>query len=286
MKQIGFLGLGKMGKGICSTLIQKGYHLHVYDLDAERMKPFRGIATLCQDADEVFEHSEATFLSLPSSLQVEPLTRRFASLGMQGKYIIDLSTSQPVSTRELARIMSSKGCHFIDAPLLGGPKQAMEGTLLTVAGGSQEDFNACLALLNDFSREVIYAGNSGSGHVVKLLMNFVGLGIAGLYAQAFTLAEKYGISTEMLNRIIETSSSNSGILAFYGPKIKNADYRLDFALELALKDFSYVKRLYEETNTPAFMLDGLLDILRTGIKDGRGKHDYSEIAAVLRDYLK
>ena len=286
MKKVGFIGLGKMGHGMCGCLIRSGYELYVFDMDEQRMKAFEGQATLCKDAVDVFKNVDAIFLSRPSSKQVEPLVHSFIECGVEGKYIIDLSTSLPVSTKELAALLREKGGHMVDAPLLGGPKNAEEGTLLTAAGGAKEDVDACYPLIDSFSRKIIYFGESGSGHIIKLLMNFVGLGIAGLYAQAFTLAERYQINTETLNEIIESSSSNSGILTFYGPKIKDANYRLDFALELALKDFTYVKRLYEETNTPAFMLDGLLEILRTGVKDGRGKHDYSEIAAVLRDFLK
>ncbi|HHV58918.1 MAG TPA: NAD(P)-dependent oxidoreductase [Clostridiaceae bacterium] len=286
MKKIGFIGLGKMGSGMCRNLIKNGYEMRVYDLSREAMERFKDEATPLEDPVEVFRQSDVTFLSLPSSKEVEELTAKFLKAGVGGKFLIDASTSLPISTKKIYAEFKEKGGHVLDAPLLGGPADAVNGTLFALIGGDKKDFDECEELFKCYCRKYDYVGGSGSGHFAKLAMNFVGLGYTAIYAQVFTLGEKYGINPSYMFDLIASSNMDCRVFRFYGPKIANREYRLDFALELALKDFGYIKKLYEEYNVPAFVLDGILDLLRTGVKDGRGSHDYSECAAVLRDYLK
>ena len=97
--------------------------------------------------------------------------------------------------------------------------------------------------------------------------------------------EKLGIDTKNLFRIMNEGSFGNGVFEFYGRKFVEKDYHMDFALDMALKDMVYMKRLYEKFNVPAFLLDGGLSLLREAVKDGRGKHDTSEMAAVVYEYL-
>ena len=285
MQNIGFIGLGKMGGGICGNLIKNGYNVAVYDQNSAAMAGFKGKAELCDNPYDLFTHSECTFLSLPSSEQVEKLSAGFFEKGVKGKIVIDLSTSYPLSTRKLYGEFKERGGELLDAPVLGNPGEAAEGTLTAVIGGDEKVYKKCGELFKCFCVQYSYVGVSGSGHLFKLAMNFVGLMYTMIYAQMFPLMEKLDIDINKLYETIMGSSLDCGVLRFYGPKVVKRDYHLDFRLELGLKDLGYIKRLYEDLGVPAFIIDGALNLLRTGVKDGRGKNDFSECAATMRDYL-
>jgi len=116
-------------------------------------------------------------------------------------------------------------------------------------------------------------------------MNFMGLMHAAFAAQMFPLMEKLDIDTKKLFKVMSEGDFGNVPFNFYGRKFVEKDYHMDFALELALKDMVYVKRLYEKFNIPAFLLDGGLNLMREAVKEGRGKRDTSEIAAVVYEYL-
>lgn len=285
MKQIGFVGVGKMGRGMCENLIKAGHALSVYDTCPENMAYFEGKATLARDAQEVFAASEIIFLSLPNSAVIEHVTEGFLKAGVQGKTVIDVSTSYPESTVRLYEQFKEAGGVFMDAPLLGGPDDTMAGNAPCIISGDEEEVERVRPIIAAYADPIDYFGKVGSAHTVKLAMNFTGLMYAALSAQMFPLMEKMGIDTKNLFDIMNKGPFGNWVFDFYGKKFVNKDYHMDFALELALKDMTYVKRLYDKFNVPAFLLDGGLDLMRAAVKDGRGPHDTSEIAATMYEYL-
>lgn len=283
--KLGFIGVGLMGGGICNNLIKEGNKLTVYDKSPEAMKRFEGKATLAKNSLEVFKNSDVIFLSLPNSKIVEKIVNEFLEEGVKGKTVIDLSTSYPLSTRELYKKFKEEGGDFIDAPLNAGPDEAEKGELLSNVAGDKEAVDRISELLDCYCKHYDYLGESGNAHLVKLANNFTGLMYALLLAQMFPLMEKMGFDKKKLYDSMDNELFSNWVYRFYGPKIIDKNYRIDFTLELGLKDLTYVKKLYEEFNVPAFALDGGLNLLRTAIKDGKGKLDYSQCAAVMYEFL-
>ncbi len=262
MNKMGFIGLGNMGKGICHTLISAGKELTVYDISREAMERFSGRAALAEDVLEVLDKSEVVFLSLPNSNVVEDVMEVFFAAGVKGKVIIDMSTSYPLSTRKLYERAKAQGGVFIDAPLMAGPAEAEAGTAEIVVGGDKDEVDKLGGLFASISKSHSYAGEIGSGHLIKLALNFCGLTQALLYAQLFPVMAKMGFSVQEFYDMLNVDGRTSWVLEFYGQKFRKRDYRLDFALELGTKDLAYMKRLYEDLNIPAFILDGALDLCR------------------------
>ena len=98
-RKIGFVGVGNMGKGICHNLIKAGNDVSIFDVSQENMQRFEGEAYLCSSAKEAFERSEVTFMSLPNSNVIEATMDQFFEAGVNGKVVVDISTSYPSSTR-------------------------------------------------------------------------------------------------------------------------------------------------------------------------------------------
>lgn len=286
MIRLGFIGLGAMGRGICDNLIQKSAcGMTVFDVDANAAEPFAGRANVAKQADEVFSQSDVIFLSLPNSDVVEQTVEALLSLDAKGKTVVDLSTSYPLSTVALHDKLKARGAALVDAPLLGGPDDTARGSAPCMIAGDKEDVDRVMPFIRCYADPIDFVGKIGNAHTVKLAMNFTGLSYAVIAAQMFALMEKLGIDTKELFQVMNREIFGNWVFDFYGRKFVNRDYHMDFALELGLKDLSYVKRLYDAFHVPAFALDGILNLLCTSLKEGRGKRDYSEVAATLYEYF-
>ncbi|MBT5831185.1 MAG: NAD(P)-dependent oxidoreductase [Candidatus Latescibacteria bacterium] len=285
MLSVGFIGVGKMGRGMCENIIKKGYTTTVYDTDSGALVQFKDGATLASSSLEVFLDSDVIFLSLPNSDVVESIVGEFLQEDFTGKTIVDVSTSYPESTKALHAKCTAEGGQFENAPLLGSPADTAAGTAPCMISGDREAVDHVWDIISSYASPIDNMGPIGSAHTVKIAMNFQGLMYAALAAQMFPLMEKLEIDTQKLFKVMNDGPFGNAVFDFYGRKFVEKDYRMDFALDMALKDMVYMKRLYEQFNVPAFLLDGGLSLLREAVKDGRGKHDTSEMAAVVYEYL-
>lgn len=266
MAKIGFVGLGQVGKGICNNLIKAGHELCVYDVNPVAMERFRDIAVLAADIKEVCRCSEYIFLSLPNSEIVEATVDAFLEAGVEGKIVIDTSTSYPGTTKTLYEKLKAAGGNLVDAPLMAGPAEAEAGILEIVVGGDLDVVEKLRFLFDAYCKEVKYVGKVGNGHLAKLAVNCCGLTQVLVMATLFPVMEKHGFDPKELNEFLNCGALSNWMSRFYGEKYMNRDYRLDFDLALGCKDLTYAKKLYEDLHVPAFMLDGALDLCNMALQ--------------------
>lgn len=286
-RKIGFVGVGNMGKGICHNLIKAGNEVSVFDVSENNMKLFEGEAYLCSSAKEAFERSEVTFMSLPNSNVIEATMEQFFAAGVEGKVVVDISTSYPSSTRALNEKMKANGGALLDSPLLAGPQEAWDGTLPIVIGGDKEIVDKYIDMFESYCAHWDYVGPSGNGHLLKLAQNWAGLLQAIMYAQLYPVMEKHGIPAADLYQVLNTEFYDTWFFQFYSKKYVNRNYPMDFALQLGLKDLTYMKKLCDEINVPGFMLDGAIDLCRVALKEGKDKgmmQDMSHVADTMYQY--
>lgn len=279
-RKIGFIGVGNMGKGICHNVILAGHEVSVFDVDRECAERFRGQAHICGTLEEVCTGSDVLFLSLPNSDTVEKVMDTVFSLGVKGKLVIDLSTSNPVSTRKLYGRMKALGGDFVDSPLIAGPQDAWDKTLTAVVAGDKEAKGSYDDLFLSYCRSYGYVGDSGNGHLVKLAQNWAGLLQAVLYAQLYPVMNRYGLESEKLYDILNTEFFDNWFFQFYSKKYVNKTYSLDFSLDLGLKDLMYMKKLCDEIGVPGFMLDGAIDLCRIALKEKRDKNEVKDMSSI------
>lgn len=287
MTKLGFIGLGRMGSGICKQLIAHGYSLTVFDINEANMADFASTASLASTKEQVIEESDLIFLSLPGSVQVEESIEQFIACGVKGKTIIDLSTSYPLSSQQQYEKVIRAGGKFADASLTGTPTHAAEGALIVTFGGDEPTFEQCLPVMTSFaSRGVHYIGGPGAGNIAKLANNYLSIMYIALYSEIFPLAEKLGFDTRKLFEIIGESGVSCPMYMSNGAKIVDQTYDPSFSLDFALKDISYVKRLFDDNQIPSFVLDGGLNLLKLGHRKGYGSNDLSEMARVMREIIQ
>lgn len=282
-KRIGFIGLGNMGKRIAACLTKAGYGLTVFDLWPEAVRELVSSnrnATGSDSVRELFASSDIVFLSLPSSVEVEKVTTEGMQTELKGKIIIDLSTSQPDSTRRLSSRLQKHGCVFIDAPLTGGPKQAEKGELNVIVAGDKLAYKKVLPLLQAFGKNIFYAGSSGNGHMIKLINNSLSGVYVCLYAEILPLIRQFNIQPELFSRIISVSGGNSPMFQTFAPKMLNRDFSRMFTIELMDKDFSYVEKLLGETGSSGGILKAARTLCNRAKENGMGKEDISSLIKI------
>jgi len=254
MKKIGMIGIGMMGHGIASNLLKHGHPLTVLEhpgnqpLDTLRAA---GVHT-CRSAKELASQCEVVILCVTGSPQVEAvLTGDDGVLqGMKpGTILIDCSTAIPTSTEKLAHLVIAHGGQFLDSPMTRTPKEAAEGRLNLLVGGDPQLFEACKPLLSCFAENIVHAGPIGAGHRMKLLHNYVSLGMVTLLAEAAACAQRSDVDAKTFVDVLTMGGGWGAALERLKPFMLAGDNSgLRFSMANALKDLNYYNAMAEDAH--------------------------------------
>ena len=246
---IGFIGVGLMGHGMAKNIVEKGYPLVVM---AHRKREAvddlvsRG-AEEVSSPREMAERCDMIHLCVTGSPQVEAAIRGDDGIlagAKPGSVIIDCSTADPVSTLALVAEAKAQGVDFVDAPLARTPKEAWEGTLDTMVGADPEVLERVRPVLDCWAGQVIYLGEVGLGHKMKLINNFVAMGLGALYAEMLAMARKSGLSVEQVDSVIGAGRMRNGFYeTFMKWSLEQDENAHRFSISNAHKDMQYMANL-------------------------------------------
>lgn len=215
-REIGFIGLGAMGSPMSKNLMKKGYKLTVYDIVKERMEASVNLgAEAARSSKEVAERSEVIITMVPSSPHVREVILGKGGVieGVKkGSVVIDMSTIDPLTTREMAKILLDKGVKMLDAPVARGVAAAMAGTLAIFVGGEREVYEKCKDILSAMGTDIHYVGGIGAGEVVKIVNNLILATTMCSLAEALVLGVKAGVEPGVLVNALSQGSGNSFVL--------------------------------------------------------------------------
>lgn len=245
-EKIGFVGVGLMGHGMAKNILERGYGLVV--LGHRNRGPVEDLVSrgACEAAtlSELGADCDIVFVCLPGSPQVEAVIDDLSAGLSEGGIIVDCSTSDPVSTVKLAKMLAEQGLHLADAPLGGTPVQAEEGALSAMVGATEEVFARIKPVIEAWAGTVVHIGKTGDGHKMKLLNNFLSLGYAAMYSEALALSEKVGIATEVFDSAIRGGRMDCGFYrTFMGYALEGNREAHRFTLTNALKDLRYLESM-------------------------------------------
>ena len=292
--RVAFIGLGNMGSGMAANQAKSGRSVAAFDLSADALA--RAAQAGCRAAGsgpEAVADAEVVITMLPAGPHVKKVYEEqvFAKAPKEA-LLIDCSTIDPETSREVAGRAQNEGYRFADAPVSGGTVAADAGTLAFMVGGHEQDFAAVEQALEPMARVVIYAGKHGAGQAAKICNNML-LGISMLgTCEAIALAERLGLEPE---RFFEIASKSSGqcwsVTSYYpwpGPvpaAPSNRGYAGGFATAMMLKDLKLAQAAaaHEQAVTPlgaqAEAMYALFDRL------GYGGKDFSAVLQLLRGRL-
>jgi 3-hydroxyisobutyrate dehydrogenase len=169
-----------------------------------------------------------------------------------GSLVIDMSSSAPVGTRELGAELAVRGVALVDAPVSGGVKRAVDGTLAIMAGGAAADIERCRPLLAAMGRDIFPTGPLGSGHAMKALNNYVSAAGLAAAAEAVLVGRRFGLDPAVMTDILNASTGrNNATENKLKQFILSRRYSAGFSLGLMAKDLRTALETAEATATPA-----------------------------------
>lgn len=273
---IGFIGLGYMGHGMAKNIVEKGYALHaIANRKREAIEDLvtRGAVEATSPA-ALAAACDVVVLCLPGSPQVESVVAGEGGLlegAKPGLIIVDCSTADPVSTRRLYDLAAEKGVTLVDAPLGRTPKEAWAGTLDSMVGATPEMLEKVRPLIECWSGKIVHTGGPGSGHVMKLLNNFLSLGYGALYAEALAIGAKAGVSGETFHSVITGGRMDCGFYQTFMQYAVGRDREAHkFTLKNAHKDTRYLVSMANEAGIATNIASAVKNAYATAEGMGRG----------------
>ena len=241
LHHLGFIGIGKMGWPMASRLHQAGFQVTVADADAAVVSRFIADQPGARAASgpQSFAEVDALILMLPTSDIVEAVLEdgKTAAALRAGTLVVDMSSSVPTRTRDLAARLAGGGLRFVDAPVSGGVRGAIAGRLAVLAGGEQADLDQLAPVFAPLASTVIAVGPVGSGHAAKALNNLVSAATISATVEALRLGMSFGISPAIMTEVLNSSSGRSNtsenkVAQF----MTSGTFASGFALHLMAKD--------------------------------------------------
>ena len=280
-KKIGFIGLGIMGKPMSKNLIKAGYSLIVYDINTDAMNEIASLgAEKGGSPKEVAQKCDIIITMLPNSPHVKEVVLGKNGVlegGRPGTILVDMSSIDPLVSRELCEKVKEKGLIMLDAPVSGGEPKAIEGTLSVMVGGEEGAFKQVEGILKAMGSSVVLVGEIGSGNVTKLANQIiVALNIAAM-SEAMVLATKSGVDPEKVYLAIRGGLAGSTVLDAKAPMVLNRNFKPGFRIDLHIKDLANALNAAHEVGAPIPLTSQVMEIMQALKVDGKEKQDHSSI---------
>ncbi|ROV60345.1 3-hydroxyisobutyrate dehydrogenase [Vibrio ponticus] len=288
MSKITFIGLGNMGAPMAKNLLSAGLNVEVFDLNPNAVAELTALgATSADSLTQAVSGASVVVTMLPAGAHVQSVY--LAEDGVlnsvnPGTLLIDSSTIDPGTARQVAAQASAKGLSFVDAPVSGGVAGAAAGTLTFIVGGSEESFAEAKNILQHMGKNIFHAGEAGAGQVAKICNNMMlGILMSGT-CEALNLGIDNGLDPKVLSDIMLQSSGRNWALELYNPcpgVMENAPaskgYQGGFMSQLMAKDLGLAMEaaVASQSSTPMGSVARNLFNLHTA--HGNGQKDFSSL---------
>lgn len=279
---IGFIGLGIMGKPMCKNLINNGYQCHAYDINEELIDDLNKAGAIkAKSAQEAASSCDVVITMLPNSPHVRQVV--LGETGIihsmkKGSILIDMSSIAPGVSQEISRALEEKEIEMLDAPVSGGEPKAIDGTLSIMVGGKKEIFEKVKKILLCMGSSAVYCGDIGAGNTTKLANQVVvALNIAAC-AEAFTLAKKAGVDPELVFEAIRGGLAGSTVMDAKVPMMLSGNDKPGFKIGLHIKDLVNAMETAHDVGMGLPLTAQVMEMLQTLKADGLENKDHSALA--------
>jgi 2-hydroxymethylglutarate dehydrogenase len=251
---IGFIGIGQMGRHMSRRILDAGYKLMVHDLKKEAAAHLLEKGAQWGDTPgDVAKSCQVVITSLPAPQDVVQVV--YGQDGLKagwksGDIYVDMSTNSPSTIRRIAEDAKTSGVAVLDAPVSGGIGGAEKGTLAIMVGGDTSALEKVRKILETMGQKVFHVGDAGCGNVAKLINNMIALACSSITAEGFVLGVKAGINPQTLWDIITVSTGNNWSLQQYANSVFKGNFAPSYRLSLACKDIGLATELGKEYGVP------------------------------------
>ena len=277
--RLGFVGLGHMGVPMTRRLVSAGHEVRGYDTSADARERV-GEAAVGSLADAA-AGAEAVVLMLAASDVVREVVLAEGLLDAveRGALVVDMGSSDPTQTRELAAEAGSRGVGYVDAPVSGAVVGAEAGTLTIMFGGSAEELTRCQPLFAALGKKVVHAGPVGAGHALKALNNLLSATNFLITLEAVAAGKRFGLDPGVMVDAINDSTGRSWATEHKVPQfVMPRSYTSGFAMRLMVKDIRTARELAHSTGSPFELGDAAVALWERAAEALPEEADHTEIA--------
>ena len=279
--KIGLIGLGIMGKPMAKNMLKAGYDLTVSDLNKANVDEVVAAGAKAASNKEIGETCDVVMTMLPNSPHVKSVMlgeNGVASFMKPGSVFIDMSSINPVASKEIAAALAEKNIEMLDAPVSGGEPKAVDGTLSFMVGGKQEVFDAHKAILETMGASVVRCGDVGAGNTTKLANQIIVACNIQALAEALTLAQKAGVDPQLVFEAIKGGLAGSTVMNAKAPMMIAGNDKPGFKIDLHIKDLNNALECAHSVGAPGPLTAEVQEILQWMHNHEGGQKDHSAIA--------
>lgn len=253
---IGYVGLGSMGGAIARRMLLSR-KLRLFDLSPDRAEALaKEGGQPAQSLGALAAQSDLVCMCLPTSKEVRAAIFGDGGLltGLRpGSLVADMTTGDPLATKDMAAELKTRGIDMIDAPVSGGPDGAKAGTLAIMVGGSAEQFARVKPAFESISPNVYHMGDVGAGQTMKLVNNLLMAGCKAMTYEVMALAAKNGLDPKLTAEVLQKSSGRNGTTERTLQGTVDGQFRGSFTIGLMSKDVHLATQLGRDTAVPMLL---------------------------------
>ena len=293
MSRIGFIGLGNMGLPMAQNLIKAGHQVEGVDVNPAAVEKLKAAGGAAVDmAGVAAARADVVITMLPAGQHVRDVYLSAGGIvesANPGTLLIDCSTIDVTSAREVAKAAEARGLMMLDAPVSGGVGGATAGTLTFMVGGPAQAFARAEHILQQMGKTIVHAGGPGNGQAAKICNNMI-LGISMIaVSEAFVLAEQLGLEHQKLFDIASKSSGQCWSLTTYCPvpgpvptSPANRDYQAGFTAAMMLKDLKLSQEAAKAAGAVTELGANAAKIYSRYVESGESSRDFSGVIRFIR----
>ena len=288
MTDIGFIGLGNMGAALARRLM-RDHTLHVWDMNQAAIDALVADGAIAANGPEGVGASgaELVLTCLPTSVQVEQVL--FGPDGVaaslpKGALIADMTTGDPLATKEMAARLAEQGIDLIDAPVSGGVSGAEQGTIAIMIGAPEALFDRVKPAFESISPNILHAGETGAGHAMKLINNMISSCIRLATFEGLVLATKAGIEPMRFAEILSKGSGRGYVADTSLPRfVIPGRLNQDFGLALMHKDLTLATKLGQDMQVPLTTGNYAREVFRSALNKLGDDVDITQLIRIFED---
>ena len=241
MIDIGFIGLGTMGRPMAGHLLAAGHRVLLHDVGPVPAELVAAGGVACKSAKEVAEEADATIIMVPDTPHVEAVL--FGKDGVasgisKGQIVVDMSSISPLATKEFAKKIEAIGADYLDAPVSGGEVGAKAASLTIMVGGPERAFNTMKPIFDKMGKNVTHVGANGDGQTTKVANQIIVALTIEAVSEALLFASKAGANPALVRKALMGGFASSRILEVHGERMVKRNFDPGFRIELHQKDLN------------------------------------------------
>jgi 2-hydroxy-3-oxopropionate reductase len=289
---VGFIGLGIMGKPMARNLAKAGFDLVIYNRSRDDVDTLLAEGASFQAAAsprEVAERSHAIITMLPDSQDVRDVV--FGDDGLLSAIatehlLVDMSTIAPATAVEVNAALRERGARALDAPVSGGDKGAIAGTLSIMVGGEAEDFQRAMPLFEATGKTIVHVGGAGAGQIVKACNQIVVAINYAAVSEALVLGAKSGVDPDKIVQVLSGGLAASRVLELKGPSMIAHNFTPGFRIDLHRKDLGIALAAARSSAVPVPVSAVVSQLFEALSAAGRGDLDHSALITIYEELAR